>query len=114
MIYIYGHLEVGHCFFNGGKNYEKAVAFYQLAANNGSNVALFYLAYCYNYGKGIRKDNSKAFELYKISAENEYIPSQYTLARFYGFGEGVQESKENALKWYKLYQENDGTKDVSD
>ncbi len=108
-----GHI-IGH--FEGWyeDDNEKRFESLQHAVDDGLNIALYYLAYCYEFGVYIEMDCSKAFELYKQSSENEFIPSQYELAKCFRYGEGIQENKKEALKWYKLYQENDGIYDVSD
>jgi TPR repeat protein len=101
--------EIGwyYCYGDGiEKDCKKAHEYYQLAAKNDSNIALYNLAYCYKYGIGTKKDSSKAFDLCKKSAERGFIPSQYWLAM-------SQENKSEALRWFKLYQEN-GIIDVSD
>ncbi|RIA94916.1 hypothetical protein C1645_758911, partial [Glomus cerebriforme] len=93
---IYGHFEVGRYYYTK-KNYDEAFKCYQLAANNGLNVALNNLA-------GMEKDDFKIFELYKKSAENGFLPSQYELAKCYENGKGTQQNKTEALKWYKLHR----------
>ncbi|RIA82373.1 kinase-like domain-containing protein [Glomus cerebriforme] len=111
---IIGHFEVGWYYYkNNEKNYEKVLEFIQLAADDKLNIALYYLAYFYEFGIDIQIDNFKAFELYKISSQNGFIPAQYELANCYKYGEGTQKNKKKALKWYKCYQKNDGIYDVS-
>src|SRR5207253_856701 len=110
---MYGHFEVGRCYSYGDgieKNHEKAFEFYQLGANYGLNIALNYLAHCYE----TQTNYLKTYELYKKSAENGFIPSQHEIAVCYENGKGIQQNKVEALKWYKLYHENDGLVDVSD
>lgn len=113
---IIGHFEVGWYYFRNNikKNYEEKFKPIQLAANKDLNIALYYLAYCYEYGDGVQMDCFEAFKLYKKSSEDGFIPSQYELAKCYKYGEGTQKNKKEALKWFKLYQANDGMYDVSD
>ncbi|CAB4392655.1 unnamed protein product [Rhizophagus irregularis] len=110
---INGHYEVGHFYFCEG-NYVKTLEYINLAINNGLNIALSFLAYCYKFGyAGLETDYIKAFELYKTLSEKGFIPSQYELAKCYNNSIGTQEDKNEALKWYKLYQKNDGECDVT-
>lgn len=110
---INGHYEVGHFYFCEG-NYVKTLEYINLAINNGLNIALSFLAYCYKFGyAGLETDYIKAFELYKTLSEKGFIPSQYELAKCYNNSIGTQEDKNEALKWYKLYQKNDGECDVA-
>lgn len=110
---INGHYEVGHFYFSEG-NYVKTFEYINLAINNGLNIALRFLAYCYKFGyAGLETDYIKAFELYKTLSEKGFIPSQYELAKCYNNSIGTQEDKNEALKWYKLYQKNDGECDVT-
>ncbi|CAB5320650.1 unnamed protein product [Rhizophagus irregularis] len=113
------HYEViiGKFYRKGGngvtESNENAFRYYKFAANKGLNIAVDFLATCYEYGYGTQQDSIKAFELYKIAAKNGFIPSQYELGRCFNSGKGVQKSLKKALKWYKLYQKNNGISDVS-
>ncbi|RIA87874.1 hypothetical protein C1645_807102 [Glomus cerebriforme] len=107
---INGYYEVGYYRYNHDNDKEEAFKYYQIAASNGLNIALYRLAIYYEFGN----DTAKAFELYKQSAENGYIPSQHKLAKCYEYSVGTNGNRAEALKWYKLYQENDGFSDVSD
>lgn len=109
---INGHYEVGN-FYYCDRNYVKTFEYIHLAINNGLNIALNFLAFCYKFGYGLESDYIKAYELYKTSSEKGFIPSQFELAKCYDSGMGTEEDKNEALKWYKLYQKNDGKCDVA-
>ena len=48
------------------KNLEKAIHWYQKAAENGNKFAQCNLGICYQYGDGVKKDETKAFNWYNI------------------------------------------------
>ncbi|GBC01733.1 hypothetical protein RclHR1_04300015 [Rhizophagus clarus] len=119
---INGIFEAGNCYYNGygvEKNRNKAFEFIQRVVNDNTeelNIALYYLASCYNSGDGVRKKNEtnqqllrehqvKAFKLYKKSAENGFVQSQYELAECYKNGIGTQKNKDEASKWVEKYKE---------
>jgi TPR repeat protein len=65
------------------------MAFYwfNTAANNGNEVALYNLGLvCYEYEKGVKGDEFKAFELYKESAKQRYLKAQERVAYCYEWG----------------------------
>jgi len=113
---VYGFYKVGYYHFDGrgDDGYKLAFEFYQAAANCELNIAIYRLAFFYEYGFYVQKDYDESFKLYKKSAENGFIPSLMALARCYNSGIGIQKDKKEALKWYKSYQENDGVINVSD
>jgi TPR repeat protein len=51
------------------QNYETAIAFYQLAEDEGNGNALYRLARLYHYGNGVKCDYRKAFDLYTNAAK---------------------------------------------
>jgi TPR repeat protein len=59
------------------------------------------LGYCYQYGKGVKKDLKKAIVYYKISAKENNSESQFSLGKCYQNGEGVKKNKKKTLKWFK-------------
>ncbi|KAJ3231965.1 hypothetical protein HDU81_003381 [Chytriomyces hyalinus] len=62
-------VNLGRCYYQGGfgiqKNAEKAVKYFDCAAEEGNPRAQFYLAGCYVRGDGVRKDKRKALWLYE-------------------------------------------------
>ncbi|GBC52592.2 uncharacterized protein OCT59_028773 [Rhizophagus irregularis] len=67
VIYFEGLIFVGESnYFGVGmkQNYKKAFYYFQKAAKGGNNFAQYCLGYCYENGKGVKKNNRKAFQLY--------------------------------------------------
>ncbi|KAI8837778.1 hypothetical protein BJ741DRAFT_156875 [Chytriomyces cf. hyalinus JEL632] len=62
-------VNLGRCYYQGGfgiqKNVEKAVKFFDRAAEAGNSSAQFYLAGCYARGDSVQKDQKKALALYE-------------------------------------------------
>ena len=65
------------CFKEG--LWEKAVMFYQLAANQRDMYAQYNLAIMYENGLGVTQNNQKAVEYYKLSADQGFADAQYIL-----------------------------------
>jgi TPR repeat protein len=65
------------------KNEKMASIWYEKAANNGSELALYNLGRCYELGIGVKKDEVKAFKFYKKSDKRGYPNAQYKIA-YYG------------------------------
>lgn len=58
---------------------EKAVYYYQLAAEQGNSNALYQLARCHEYGWGTPRDQEKALLCYKKAAELGDVDAQYMI-----------------------------------
>ena len=69
-------------------------------AEQGSLRAQFYLAWCYKYGEGVKKDLEKAVEWLTKAAEKGYAPAQNGLGFCYEFGDGVEKDLNKAIEWY--------------
>lgn len=69
-------------------------------AEQGSLRAQFYLAWCYKYGEGVKKDIAKAVGWLTKSAEQGYAPAQNGLGFCYEFGDGVEKDLNKAIEWY--------------
>ncbi len=59
------------------------------------------LGKCYEFGKGIGKDESKAFEIYKKLSEKENIHGKFKLMSCYYFGIGTDINKEKDSYYIK-------------
>jgi TPR repeat protein len=109
-----------HFDFEG--KYEKAALCLTKAAELGDNLAKYYLAECYEGGKGVVQDYVKAAELYmEVSNCNEYIIShdfypqcwsEYTVGSFYERGLLPDSTMEKAVEWY-LRAEKDGSTEAA-
>lgn len=70
----YAQLEVGIIYFEGrirsGKDYSKALPWFEKSANQGNAIAANYLGIMYQYSYGVEKDINKAYDFYSKAAEN--------------------------------------------
>ena len=83
------------------KDYEKAVKYYRLAAEQGHAGAQCNLGFCYDEGQGVTQSYTEAVKYYRLAAEQGHATAQCNLGLCYEKGQGVTLSKEEAIKWYK-------------
>lgn len=96
---------LGADYYNGKsvpKNLQKAVEYFQPAANLGNAVAQWYLAFCYENGFGIAKDLNQAFHYYQLSAKQGNISAHNNLGRCYRAGYGTKVDLSLAFHYYQL------------
>lgn len=89
---------IGHCYLMGKgveENREKALSYYQRAAEMNNAWGQYYLA------KEITNDNSeKAATLYRQAAEQGHVSAQYEYGNCLEYGSGVKQNKNLANYWY--------------
>ena len=61
------------------ENYEKAIHYYTLSANQGHSSGQNNLGYMYHYGLGIEQNYEKAIYYYTLSANQDNYYAQYNL-----------------------------------
>lgn len=96
--------KMGELYFNGkwsSKNYEKAVKWFQKAAEQGNAAAQHNLGICYDTGRGVGQNYSEAVKWYKKAAEQGRADAQYNLGSCYYNGEGISQDYSEAAKWYR-------------
>lgn len=71
------------------------------SAEHGYQGAQNVLAYCYNRGYGVEKDNQKAFYWWLKSAEQGNAASQSAVGDMYKDGKGTEKNEEKAYYWYQ-------------
>ena len=71
---VFKHKGSSESYFS--ENCPKQLAFWQQAAQEGQAIAQSLLAGCYDWGKGISKDESQAVAWYRKAAEQGYAPAQ--------------------------------------
>lgn len=74
---------------------------YHKAAEAGYSQGMYQLAFCYQQGRGVRKDLDQAFIWYKEAALKRDPYAQYQLACCYENGEGTEQNLIAAVKWYQ-------------
>ena len=88
------------------KNIEKAIYYFELAAAEGQQIALFNLGDIYLFGNGEEGaqliDYEKALHYFKLAAEGGSTNAYSNIGFMYDQGLGVNRSDENAFGYYKL------------
>ena len=101
--------EIGRAYFDGKdgkpKNYEEAVKWFRMAAEQGYHHAQFNMGLCYEYGYGIAQDYTEAVKWYRMAAEQGNADAQLNLGNKYSNGKGVPQNYEEAAKWYRMAAE---------
>lgn len=62
---------------------DKALKYYELAAEAGNGIAMSNLAHCYRMGLGYVKNSAKAIEWYEKAIDNGYREALYKLGNLY-------------------------------
>ena len=70
-------------------------------AEQGNQVAQYYLGVMYRNGTGLPKDYREAVKWYRKAAEQGFERAQNDLGALYGVGKGVPLDYGEALKWYR-------------
>ena len=85
------------------KDYDKAVYWFEKAAEQGIVEALYNLGVCYANGEGVSQDYTTAAYWYEKAAEQGYAKAQLNLGHLYFHynGVGVKFDWEKALYWYE-------------
>jgi TPR repeat protein len=81
------------------KNFENAVHWWTLAAEQGDPEGQYNLALMYSKGKGIRQDWQLAFRWFLAAAEQGVVAAQGRLGLMYATGDAVAKDPIEAHKW---------------
>jgi TPR repeat protein len=73
----------------------------KLNAEKGDSAAQTFLGYCYNFGKGVQKDNVEAIKWYRKSAEQGNSLAQFYLGAYYHDAKGASKNDVEAVKWFR-------------
>jgi len=82
------------------KNTNKAMRYYEKAAEGGTAEAAMRLAS--EYSNGAIKNDAKAFKWYKKAAENGNASAAFALSHMYAAGKGITKSEENSKYWLTI------------
>lgn len=80
-------------------NVESAVNTLKRGAATNDVLSQYYIAYCYEHGIGVDKNEQTAFLYFRRGAERGFAPAMYQLARFYKNGIGIARSASKADEW---------------
>ncbi len=98
--YPYAHLLLGHCYYfciRREQNLTKAFDWYLKAANSGQNEeAMYFVAFCYDYGMGTLPDKEKASLWYHNSNHKSN-----DMARAFWYKVGVEHGSSRAKEVYE-------------
>ncbi len=75
---------------------------YKAKAEQGDAEAQFNLGFCYDDGRGVRKDYGEAVKWYRKAAEQNFAPAQFNLGCCYANGQGVARDKVEAYAWFSM------------
>ena len=82
------------------KDYDKALKYYQYAAENNDSHAQFRLGYMYDMGKGVTQNYAEAMKWYLKAANQGHVSAQNNIGVMYEMGQGVKQDYAEAMKWY--------------
>ena len=88
------------------QDYQEAVKWYRLAAEQGEVNAQSALGLMYDNGEGVSKDDREAIKWYRLAGEQGDANAQYTLGLKYASGEGIAQDDKEAVKWFHLSVDN--------
>ena len=97
--------DLGAQYYNGSRcfeqSFEKALYYYNMAAENGSRQAQENLGYCYYYGRNMDKpDYEKAFHYFALGAFDGHLISLYKIGDMYLNGYYVKKNEKEAFLIY--------------
>ena len=85
------------------QNFQKAVKWYEDAADEGDSQAQVELGYLYFTGRGVEQDFSGAFKWFKKAALNNYNMAQYNMGIMWYTGSGTDRSDlARAYAWLSI------------
>jgi uncharacterized protein len=80
--------------------WREIVKHWHSAAEAGHVCAQFFLATCFDIGRGLHRDPRKALIWYRKAAQNGHQLAQFNIALAYENGDGLRRDPRTALKWY--------------
>ena len=101
----YAMNDLGARYYGGDRgfeqSFEKAVYYYNMAAENGDRQAQENLGYCYYYGRDMEVDYEKAFHYFALGAFDGHLISLYKIGDMYLNGYYVKKNPVEAFLIYK-------------
>lgn len=88
------------------QDYQKALEYYQLAANQGHSLALCGLGSMYREGCGVAKNEHKAFEYFQAAANKGNANALMILGEMYFKGCGVEKDDRKMFECYQIAANN--------
>ena len=88
-----------------GEDFEQAVHWFRLAANQGDDVAMVCLGFLYEKGEDVEQDLEQAAHWFRLAAEQGFPESQLFLGLYHYTGMGVEQDLGLAERWFQLAAE---------
>ena len=82
------------------KDYDKALKYYQYAAEKNDSQAQFSLGAMYDMGNGVTQNYAEAMKWYLKAANQGHASAQNNIGVMYEKGQGVKQDCSEANKWY--------------
>ena len=89
------------------QDYEEAVKWYRLAADQCHVMAQFNLGSMYDHGQGVLQDYVEAMKWYRLAADQGYAKAQYNIGSMYDNGQGVEKNDVQAVYWFRKVSDSD-------
>ena len=86
------------------KDYQKALHYYDLAAQQDDPWAINNIGFMYAQGKGVDENPQEALRWYKRAAKFGHFEAQYNLGARYAGGQGVELNLIEAHYWFSRCQ----------
>ena len=86
-------------YYEEREEFDKAVLYFQKAADNGDLTGICNLGYCYEKGNGVTLSYKKAYQLYMTAATQGSIRAYKMIANCYLEGIHVEQDAVEALNW---------------
>ena len=83
------------------KEYPRALALFEEAAEHGHVPAMLWSGVCYDFALGAPQDYKKAFDLYARAAEAGNAEAQWRLGYFYLYAQGTAYDPASAYLWFE-------------
>jgi TPR repeat protein len=84
------------------QNYQEAVKWYTLAAEQGLAGAQYNLGRIYANGTGVVQNFQEAVKWYRLAAEQANTTAQVNLGEMYENGRGVDQDPQRAYVWFSV------------
>jgi TPR repeat protein len=92
---------IGYVYYNDKMQYDKALAWYLLAAIENNSIAQCNIGVLYRDGRGVPQNYLCALKWYlKAAEENKYVTPFYNIGKLFENGYGVPLDKYKALEWF--------------
>jgi TPR repeat protein len=86
----------------GARDYDQAMHWYQIAAQDGDANAELGIGGLYFFGEGVTLDYAEAMHWYRLAGDQGLAPAQYAVGSLYEHGQGVAQDYGEAMRWYRL------------